>query len=167
MKKLFYKQGWFWVIVAVVVVGIGMILSQTNSPKDSYTVGETAVTENYKLTIDSANIVKSNNFIIKPENGKDFLEVVMTIENTSTEEMVVSSLLDFDTYVDDFSINEDLFGVAIASEKGLDGNIAPGKKLHGALMYQVPSDWKKLEIQVDLDLDSQKEVTVLIPNRAK
>lgn len=32
----------------------------------------------------------------------------------------------------------------------MDGALAAGKKIKGNLIYQVPKDWKELEIDIDL-----------------
>ena len=40
----------------------------------------------------------------------------------------------------------------------LDGNIASGKKMNGIVAYQVPSDYKTMEINVTPDFWSGKDI---------
>lgn len=48
-------------------------------------------------------------------------------------------------------------------EKGdknqLDGTVAPGKKMNGVIGYEVPADWKELEINFTPDFWSNKDIS--------
>lgn len=68
-------------------------------------------------------------------------------------------------YVDDYAINTDLSAIASADKSSLDGSIAPGKKLNGILGYQVPADWKVLEINIQPDVLSNDKATFIIENK--
>ncbi len=191
-KKPIYKKWWFWGIVVLLVIIIGNSscsseptpspepsrpsISSTDTPEptpstqpatDELTcsVGETVEAKSYRLTVEALNHVDSDNMFSVPDEGKEFIEVAVLIENTSDSEMHVSSLLDFDAYVDDFSINGDLSASVAAESESLDGTIAPGKKLKGSLCYQVPEDWKTLEIKANLGYSSRNQVTMLIENQ--
>jgi hypothetical protein len=114
-------------------------------------VGDTIQTKNFKVTVENLEKVKSDNEFLQPEDGKEFVSVGMLIENISEKDYSVSSILMFSAYQDGFSINEDLS--AHASKGGtttLNGDLAAGKKIRGNLMYQLPKEWKELEIDVDL-----------------
>lgn len=134
----------------------------TEPAKTTYAVGDTATTKSYKMTVESLNVIESNNQFAQPEEGKEFIEISLLIENISDNELNVSSLMNFDAYVDGFAINEDL-SAQVASGKGsLDGTLASGKKLNGVLCYQVPLDWSELEITIDLGFTSKDEITLLL-----
>ncbi|MMZ65723.1 hypothetical protein D1872_281480 [compost metagenome] len=50
----------------------------------------------------------------------------------------------------------------------MDGALAAGKKIKGNLIYQVPKDWKELEIDVDLtvlSLSNDGEVKIVLQNK--
>lgn len=112
---------------------------------------------------------KSDNQFIAPEEGKEFVSVGVLIENISEKDYTVSSMLMFNAYQDGFSINEDITAHAIkGQEKTMDGALAAGKKIKGNLIYQVPKDWKELEIDVDLtvlSLSNDGEVKIVLQNK--
>ena len=40
-----------------------------------------------------------------------------------------------------------------------DGTVAPGKKMNGVIGYEVPADWKELEIKFTPDFWSNKDIS--------
>jgi len=116
-----------------------------------FKIGETAVTQKVKAIITEIEKPEGNEFI-KPAGGNEFVLLHMTIENVSDSEITISSIMSFNAYVDDSSINESLTAHATKDNiKTLDGTIAPGKKLTGVLGYEVPKGWQKLEIHFKPD----------------
>jgi len=132
-------------------------------------VGEGIQTKNFKVSVESLTKPKSDNQFIAPEEGKEFVSVGVLIENISEKDYTVSSMLMFNAYQDGFSINEDITAHAIkGQEKTMDGALAAGKKIKGNLIYQVPKDWKELEIDVDLtvlSLSNDGEVKIVLQNK--
>lgn len=128
-------------------------------------VGDTAITKRYNLTVESCNEINSDNMFIVPDEGKEFVEVVLLIENTSNDVLNVSSLLQFNAYVDGYSIEEDFLAHSSSDYSTMNGEIAPGKKLEGSLCYQVPCNWSELEIQVGILSYAKKDLIVLLENK--
>jgi hypothetical protein len=98
----------------------------------------------------------------KPTEGNVFVLCEFEIANNSQEELSVSSMLNFEAYCDEYACDTS-FGALL--EKGnkdqLDGTVAPGKKMKGVVGYEVPTDWKELEVHYTLDiLDDSKIVFV-------
>ena len=121
--------------------------SVSNEPKEQvFALNETAVFEELKIT---ANEIKESNgeSFFEPETGNVFVGVNFTIENISDEEQNVSSLLLFDAYVDDISCDYS-FAATTVFKQGVDGTIAPGKKIVGWYAVEVPENWQKLELDV-------------------
>ena len=194
-KKPLYKRWWFWVIIVVIVIAaiaggedkprkeelttaVGNQTQQTQGqtqqqtaeqPKEEtpefFKIGETAVTKKDKATITEMEKSEGGKFN-KPADGHEFVLLHMTIENVSDKEIRISSILDFDAYVDDNAINEDL-GAQISKDgaKTMDGTIAAGKKLTGTLAYEVPKGWQKLEIHFKPDQFSDTTIKWLIENK--
>lgn len=179
MKKPIYKKWWFWVLLVVILAGIGgamgresntpanndVVIEQTSptTPEDNVAppvnddivyVGESATTKGYTLTVQAAGVYTSDNEFLQPEGGKEYVTVDVLIENTGKEDISVSSLLCFNAYVDDFSVDLDFMNDA---GEMLDGTVAVGKKLQGVLCYQLPIGWETLEINVDIDLISTSD----------
>lgn len=130
--------------------------------KTTYSVGDTATAKSYKMTIESLTVVDSDNQFNQPDEGNEFVEIVLLVENISDNELNVSSLMNFDAYVDGFAINEDLSAQVASGKDTMNGTLASGKKLRGVLCYQVPEDWNELEITVDLGYSSKDEITLLL-----
>ncbi|MNW16766.1 hypothetical protein D3C71_2157350 [compost metagenome] len=50
----------------------------------------------------------------------------------------------------------------------MDGALAAGKKIRGKLAYQLPKDWKELEINTDftvLSFSSDGEIKIVLQNK--
>ena len=64
----------------------------------------------------------------------------------SDEEIIVSSMMSFEAYADDYSLNYSIAAILESDENQLDGTVAPGKKMKGEIGYEVPADWSGIEI---------------------
>lgn len=192
-----YKKWWFWIlliVLAVIIVaalggdsqdtppaitnpGEELVESISPAPDTSPSpspspaertitaAGQSVATKDFVLTLEAVNTTQGSDFF-KPESGKEFLEIVLVLENASDKEMTVSTAM-FDAYLDGFAISESLTGTAASDLPAMNGTLAAGKKLRGALIYEVPTDWKELEIQADLAFFSftdEDKVTILLKN---
>ena len=53
----------------------------------------------------------------------------------------------FEAYADDYALNYSLNALLDKQDSTqLDGTVASGKKMNGWIGYEVPADWKNLEI---------------------
>lgn len=99
----------------------------------------------------------------EPSEGNVFVLCEFEIENGSTRDISVSSLMSFEAYQDDYACNLSISALLEAGNKNqLDGTIAAGKKLNGVVGYEVPSDWKNLEIRFAPDFWSSKDITFVV-----
>ncbi|WP_059050865.1 DUF4352 domain-containing protein [Paenibacillus senegalimassiliensis] len=131
-------------------------------------VGESVTTKNFKVTVEKLNKPKGNDFN-KPGDGKEFVSATLLIENISDKDYSVSSIMMFDAYQDGFSVNESI-SAQIANEDvdSMDGSLAAGKKIRGELAYELPVEWKELEIDIDLtalSFSSDGEIKVILQNK--
>ena len=92
--------------------------AKTDPELDSiYGLGETAKAKSFNLTANSVNVVKSDNQFVQPDEGNEYVEVEFVLENTSDSDIVVSSVLNCNAYVDGFAVSENLSaGVAAGSD---------------------------------------------------
>lgn len=101
----------------------------------------------------------------KPADGNVYVLCEFEIVNNSDEEVSVSSMLSFEAYCDDYTCD---YSLGALMEKGnkdqLDGAIAAGKKMKGVVGYEVPSDWKELEIHYALDVWSSSKIVFVATN---
>lgn len=104
--------------------------------------------EKKDVVVTLSNVVeKTRGTYFSPEEGNVFILCELTIENNTSKELEISSLMCVDFYYDGFAASIDLEAMA---EKGsanqLDGSIAAGKKMKGVVGYQIPKDWKEIEV---------------------
>lgn len=94
----------------------------------------------------------------KPTDGNEYVMVEFEIVNNSENEITVSSALSFDGYADDYALNYS-FAAMVENETSnqLDGTIAPGKKMDGMVGFEVPKDWKTMEIHFKDDVWSNSK----------
>lgn len=187
-KKKFYQKWWFWVIVAVVVLGVIGSTTQENNKQgsnnpatnkssvtqtttqaattaDKHTaIGSTIKSKTVNLTVESVGVITSDNQFTQPEDGKEFVEVVLLVESTATKDDVFISYLNAHAYVDGFATDLDIWACGESDFDALSGTLAPGKKLRGCLCYSLPIGWKELELQLEIDWISGETITLLLKN---
>lgn len=190
-KKKFYQKWWFWAIVAVVVLGvIGSTTQEKNkqgsndtatnkssvtqtttqaaTTADQHTaIGSTIKSKTVNLTVESVRVITSDNQFTQPEDGKEFVEVVLLVESTATKDDVFISYLNAHAYVDGFATDLDIWACGESDFDALSGTLAPGKKLRGCLCYSLPIGWKELELQIEIDWISGETITLLLENADK
>lgn len=120
--------------------------SEAQPEQTVFTVGDTVELNGVKTTLLSAEEYPGKQYMM-PTDGNVFLVCQFEIENDSSEEINVSSMVSFNAYCDDYSVSLSITGEMLEdSWKSLDGTVAPGKKINGVIAYEVPQDWQKMEI---------------------
>ncbi|MBQ3134320.1 MAG: DUF4352 domain-containing protein [Oscillospiraceae bacterium] len=128
------------------------------SAKTRFGVGEKVELKNVVVTLNSVTENRGANFM-EPDDGNVFLVCEFDIENNSTKEIAVSSLLSFTAYVDDYAAGLSIGGIVAAGKNQLDGSIAAGKKMNGIVAYEVPKNWAEFEIKFTPDVWSGNDIT--------
>ena len=101
----------------------------------------------------------------KPAEGNVFILCEFEITNNSKEELAISSMLSFEAYCDDYTCEYSLSALMAKGNKDqLDGSVAAGKKMKGVIGYEVPTDWKELEIQFTPDILSTDKIVFVTTN---
>ena len=117
-------------------------------------VGQSVEGPNWKISLTSAKTFESFGdefFTEEPEDGKVYLACFFEVENVSDEDDYFNYFY-IESYVDGYN---EQFTPTISDVEGmklLTGDVAAGKKLKGYLAWEVPSDWKELEISYKDDL---------------
>lgn len=120
--------------------------AQSQPEQTVFTVGDTVELNGVKTTLLSAEEYPGKQYMM-PTDGNVFLVCQFEIENDSSAEITVSSMVGFNAYCDDYSVNLSVTGEMLEdSWKTLDGTVAPGKKINGVIAYEIPQDWQKMEI---------------------
>lgn len=120
--------------------------AQSQPEQTVFTVGDAVELNGVKTTLLSAEEYPGKQYMM-PTDGNVFLVCQFEIENDSSAEINVSSMVSFNAYCDDYSVNLSVTGEMLEdSWKTLDGTVAPGKKINGVIAYEIPQDWQKMEI---------------------
>ena len=129
-------------------------LSSLSEEKDYFGVGETAESGGVKMTLTGITESTGSQYL-HPNDGNVYLQCHFEIENNSDKDLIISSLLCFETYVDEYSTSQSISGLLASDGKNLDqldGTVAAGKKMKGTIAYEVPANWQEIEIRVNPDV---------------
>ena len=122
-------------------------------------IGDTITISGVSFKLENAYESEGNS-LFTPSDGNTYLVCSFDIANNSKKDFVLSTLLCFEAYVDDYSVNQTFFSGN--SDKTLDGTVAVGKKISGSIAYEVPSDWAVFELSVTPDIISGKKANFKI-----
>lgn len=98
----------------------------------------------------------------KPSEGNIFVMAEFEVDNNSDSEIVVSSALSFDAYADGYSLSYSVNALMANKKTQLDGTVAPGKKIKGVIGYEVPVEWKEIEIHFTENVWSSNKMEFVI-----
>ena len=130
----------------------------TNEPQQTtFGVGEAVSLNDIVVTLVDVSESNGKDFF-KPQDGEVFILCEFEIENNSDNEVNISSMLSFNTYIDDYSTNIGLSAVSSSDKSQLDGSIAAGKKMNGIVGYAVDAGWSEIEIHFTPNFRTGKEI---------
>lgn len=116
--------------------------AEETKPKEKPGVGETVTVDGAAITINSAETVDQVDDMVNTaanlEEGKKYVVIDMTIANDSDEELKISSMVSFELKNGDGRKQDYKFPVGTDGQ--MDGDIAPGDKLSGQLVYMADAD---------------------------
>lgn len=134
--------------------------AQPDKTQTEFAVGDTAALNNVEVAFVSCTETTGTDFFT-PQDGYVFLLCEFEINNKSESEIAVSSLASFTSYVDDYATQLSLTATTSSDTPQLDGKVAPGKKMSGVVGYEVPADWKELDIRFTPNFWSGKDITFI------
>ena len=103
-----------------------------------YTAGQTAELKGVRVTLHEARFLQGNQRFTPPA-GMRFLVVTVTFENTTDQDVLLSTALQMELKDDrGQAYGIDFVATAAAGGKQPDGKVAPGDKLRGPVGYQIP-----------------------------
>lgn len=141
---------------------IGSSSTNAETSKDNiFSLNETAVFDNIKVTATETKESNGTEFF-KPESGNIFVGVKFTIENISSEDQSISSLLLFDAYCDGVKCDYSFKANSVINEGSLDGTLSPGKKMIGYYAIEASKDWKQISFEVKSDWMSNSKAGFVI-----
>lgn len=140
------------------------VVVETSSPqKTAFSVGDVVELDGVQVTLCSVTESTAISYFT-PEPGHVFLICEFNIENNSSSDIAISSLMCFEAYADDYAVNMDLSATVMSNKTQLDGTIAAGKKMNGVIGYQVPENWSDFEIRFTPSFWSRQDI-IFVYNR--
>ncbi len=134
--------------------------SKDEEEKTEFYLGEIAEQKGVQIAL--VNVYESfGSDFITPNDGNIFLVCEFDIANNSEKDIHISSVMNFEAYCDDYSLNQDILGLQVPEANGkkqLDGSVAAGKKMNGVIAYQVPANYQTMEINVSPDFWSERDM---------
>lgn len=175
-KKPWYKRVWVWIGIIVLVGIVANAVSPKETPKlaegsssgsseqkteqTTFKPGDTITFDGKKVTVAAPerNWSTGNQFI-KPDSGNEFIKLQVTIENSSTNEVMYNT---FDWKLQDSKgVIKDVATVAYGIEGALSsGELAPGGKVAGFLVFEVPAGDAGLTLRYNPSFWSDKKIEV-------
>lgn len=134
-----------------------LIESDPEPEKTSFTIGESVELNNVVVTLIDVYEINGNGFF-EPTDGNTFVICEFEIENNTTGDIAVSSMLSFEAYFDGYAANLDITAIALSEKTQLDATVAAGKKIRGVVGYQAPEDWQNVELQFSPSFWSYKKM---------
>ena len=182
------KQGGIlkWIVIAIILVALIAAVSggsDDNKPTKVRNVSETEKTDNknedketfFKIgeiaELGGVQVVLTNveeskgSEYNKPSDGKVFVLAEFEISNNTDNEIAISSMVSFEAYADDYALNYSLTALMEKDGNQLDGTIAAGKKMKGWIGWEVPEDYKNVEVHFTDDVWSNNKFVFLIENQ--
>lgn len=133
--------------------------------KTKYTIGDTVIQKDIRVTLEETTLSNGSGFS-QPTEGNVFIIFEFEIANNSSEDMVFSSILCSSAYCDNYALDESITALVANDKQSLGGTIAPGRKLKGALAYEIPVNWNTVEVVLDFSslFDSRDEIIFGVKN---
>lgn len=127
----------------------------------TYKIGQLVALSGWDITVNSAK-KSTGDDISKPKEGDIYLEISVTLQNTTTTTQSVSSLISFklaDSTGQSYSET-----IVTSAPNPPDGSVSPNQKTKGTLSYEVPKSEKTFTLSFSPDLtattQSNWELTV-------
>ena len=134
--------------------------------KTEFYINETAELKKVQVSfVDMLKFEPSADLFFGPADGNIFIGFEFEIINNTDSPLAVSSMMSFTGYCDDYTCNYSITAIAaFEGKEQLDGEIAPGKKMRGIIAYEIPADWKKMEIHYSPNVFDDDHIVFIANN---
>jgi len=185
VQKPFYKKVWFWVVVVVLVAGVGSMIGgedeetatkvdteQTTESEETeendeveeiadeeFNVGDTVSADGYEITVNNVEFSDGNE-IDTPDDGKQFVIANVTIENNTGEKQSYNPY-DFKLNADGNSTDMDEMVLELDTDDLESGDLDDGATVTGDLVGQAnPDETLKLQYQANIWNDETVDINL-------
>lgn len=188
-KKPFYKKVWFWVVIVLVVGGLGSAMSggteeETTAKVDNenteqaeeteqteeneeveeiadeeFNVGDTVSADGYEITVNNVEFSDGNEFDV-PDEGKQYVIVNITIDNNTGEKQPYN-LWDFKLNADGNATDMTEITADLDIDQLESGELDDGATVSGDLLGQADTSGPlKLQYQTSLWNDETVDINL-------
>lgn len=118
--------------------------SNNEQQNNEFSVGSIVEAEDLKISFISANEWNPDNDFFKPKEGNVFYRFEFEFENISDSDQYIQS---FECYADGYSMESKYYG----DDTIILDSISSGKKLKGAVYFEIPKDAKEIVLEYETD----------------
>lgn len=118
--------------------------------QETFAIGDTVKLGDLQYTVHGVREVEGNE-VFKPDEGKKWVAVEVTVENVGSEAQMVSSMAGF-SLTDSDGYNYTPTVLPVDTKGQLDGELGPGRKMRGELAFEIPAEAKGLELVIDANM---------------
>jgi hypothetical protein len=90
---------------------------------------------------------------MQPEDGFTYWRTEFEIENISDTDQTISSMMSWECYADDYSMEQSWI-----EDDVIDATLSPGKKVKGAMYFVVPVDAEEIIVEFETNFWSETKV---------
>lgn len=121
---------------------------------NEFVVGDVVETSDLKISFISASPYTSDNEFLQPKDGHTYYRVEFEFENIGDSDEFVSST-DFECYADGYLIKESYIS---ADDYLSTATISSGKKMKGAIYFEVPSNAQELKLEYEVNYFTEDKI---------
>lgn len=129
----------------------------TETVSNEFVVGDIVATDDFKISYISADVYQEDNEFLQPKEGCIYYRMEFEFENVSDSDQTVSSMLNWNCYADGYAMDQSWVG-----DDTLDATLSAGKKVKGALYYEVPEDSQEITLEYDVDYFSNDKIVFVV-----
>lgn len=174
-KTAIYKKWWFWVIIVLVLIGIGSAgaasnkdakkvnegdttASEQSTENQTFKVGDTIAIDDREMTVKSVQ----RNYIpkyMKAGEGKEYVLVEIEFSNKSDEQI---SWMSSEWKMEDSNGAVESSAIGANDEEDIlnYGELAPGGKKSGSIVFEVLKDDQKLKLHYQPNMFSDRKAII-------
>ncbi len=138
--------------------------SSLSSQIQYYLIGDTAQTCGQRIMLQY--IIETNGLNTKPSDGNSFVICEFQIRNNTDNAVFIDSNTCVVAYCDgEIALESESAEFTFKDMELLVGTIEPGQSIFGCVGYELPVDWKELELHYYPNDDLQMEQAVIFRNQ--
>lgn len=122
-----------------------------------FLVGDIVETKELKISFLSAGEYTSDNEFIQPKDGNVFYRMEFEFENISDSDQTISSMMNWECYADDYSVEQSWIG-----DDQIDATLSPGKKVKGAVYFEVPAGAENIVLEFETNFWTEEKIVFVV-----